>query len=114
LHKFILYFIYKINYLQQKKNLKEKFHYYISDMSTQQELTQQQALELLVSGVQAAQRKGAYNLEEAELLARACRVFVRPSTEQAAPQPPTSTQGQTTAPQKSLQPVNDPYNVQTI
>ncbi len=87
-----------------------------------QELTQQQALELLVSGVQAAQRKGAYNLEEAELLARACRVFVRQAPQESTstpvvPTPPT--QGQTTVPQppqqqSSLQPVNDPRNVQTI
>lgn len=76
-----------------------------------QELTQQQALELLVSGVQAAQRKGAYNLEEAELLARACRVFIRP----VPVQPPSQNQElQTPAPQSSLQPVNDPDNVQTI
>ena len=83
-----------------------------------QELNQQQALELLVSGVQAAQRKGAYNLEEAELLARACRVFVKPAPPQ---DPQESTQElQTPAPQPpqqqgSLQPpVNDPQNVQTI
>lgn len=83
-----------------------------SQQSFPQELTQQQALELLVNGVQVAQRKGAFNLEEAELLAKACRVFVR-----QAPQVPTEeqTQGlQTPAPQQSLQPVNDPQNVQTI
>ena len=85
-----------------------------SQQQIPQELNQQQALELLVSGVQAAQRKGAYNLEEAELLARACRVFVRPAPPQA---PQESTQElQTPAPQQqNLQPpVNDPQNVQTI
>ena len=84
-----------------------------------QELTQKQALELLVSGVQVAQQKGAYNLNEAELLARACRVFVTqqppapapPSPAQATP--PAETQGlQTPVPQPP--PVNDPQNVQTI
>lgn len=91
--------------------------------TTTPELTQQQALELLVSGVQAAQRKGSYNLEEAELLARACRVFVKPVA--PVPQPPTpssdkatppsQTQGlQTPVPQSPQQPVNDPQNVQTI
>ncbi len=100
-------------------NLKEKYDNYISNiMASQQqipqELTQQQALELLVSGVQAAQRKGAYNLEEAELLARACRVFVRQaqqseSTSQEALQTPVPQ-----PPQQNLQPVNDPRNVQTI
>lgn len=79
-------------------------------MSSQsQELTQQQALELLVSGVQAAQRKGSYSLEEAELLAKACRVFVRQATSQEALQTPVPQ-----PPQQNLQPVNDPQNVQTI
>jgi hypothetical protein len=92
-----------------------------STQQVPQELTQQQALELLVSGVQAAQRKGSYNLDEAELLARACRVFVRqtpqpaqetstPSTQEGlqtpVPQPPQSSQ--------QVPPVNDPQNVQTI
>lgn len=89
-------------------------------MATQQqipqELNQQQALELLVSGVQAAQRKGAYNLEEAELLAKACRVFIRQA--QPAQSEATSQEAlQTPAPQppqQNLQPVNDPQNVQTI
>lgn len=83
-----------------------------------QELTQQQALELLVNGVQVAQQKGAYNLNEAELLARACRVFVRqpaptPTPAPAQATPPAQTQGlQTPVPQPP--PVNDPQNVQTI
>lgn len=86
-----------------------------------QELTQQQALELLVSGVHAAQRKGVFSLEEAELLARACRVFVRPQPPQEVSSASTPTQGglQTPVPQPPQQtsqapPVNDPQNVQTI
>ena len=108
-----------------KNYLKEINYNDISKMATQeqipQELNQQQALELLVSGVNAAQRKGAFSLEEAELLARACRVFVKPApaqppqSESTTPQPEASQGLQTPAPQQSLRPpVNDPQNVQTI
>ena len=83
-----------------------------------QELTQQQALELLVSGVQAAQQKGAYNLNEAELLARACRVFLRQQTQGPTPQGQEALQTPVPQPpqtsQSSSPPVNDPQNVQTI
>ena len=96
-------------------------------------LTQQQALEVLVSGVQVAQRKGAFSLEEAELLARACRVFVKqqepvPQPEEVVQEPQqyqentghrenteTFTANQTPVRQSSLRPpVNDPQNIQTI
>ncbi len=103
-------------------------------MSTQipNELTQQQALEVLVSGVQVAQQKGAYNLQEAELISKACRVFIRPvpqeqtqSSEEVPQPPPTENQSQelqTPQPPQPLQyqkyqdlpPVNDPQNIQTI
>lgn len=76
-----------------------------------QDLTQQQALELLVNGVQVAQRKGAFSLEEAELLARACRVFV---VKQDSTTPSSTPGPQTPVQQQSLQPVNDPQNIQTI
>ena len=49
-------------------------------------LTQQQAIGLLVQGVQIAQQRGAYNLEEAELIAIAIRAF-KPAEEKAAEQP---------------------------
>lgn len=49
-------------------------------------LTQQQAIGLLVQGVQIAQQRGAYNLEEAELIAIAIRAF-KPAEEQPAQQP---------------------------
>ena len=48
-------------------------------------LTQQQAIGLLVQGVQIAQQRGAYNLEEAELIAIAIRAF-KPAEEQPAQQ----------------------------
>ena len=49
-------------------------------------LTQQQAIGLLVQGVQIAQQRGAYNLEEAELIAIAIRAF-KPAEEKAAEKP---------------------------
>ena len=51
-----------------------------------QTLTQQQAIGLLVQGVQIAQQRGAYNLEEAELIAIAIRAF-KPAEEKAAEKP---------------------------
>lgn len=84
------------------------------------ELTQQQALEVLISGVQVAQQKGSYNLQEAELISKACRVFVR-QDQPPPPQPPTDLQNQElqTPPvqhqkYQDLSPVNDPQNIQTI
>jgi hypothetical protein len=53
-------------------------------------LTQQQAIGLLVQGVQIAQQRGAYNLEEAELIAIAIRAF-KPVEEKAAAKPSTET-----------------------
>jgi len=52
-------------------------------------LTQQQAIGLLVQGVQIAQQRGAYNLEEAELIAIAIRAF-KPAEEKAAPAAPAT------------------------
>jgi len=52
-------------------------------------LTQQQAIGLLVQGVQIAQQRGAYNLEEAELIAIAIRAF-KPAEEKAAPATPAT------------------------
>lgn len=57
-------------------------------------LTQQQAIGLLVQGVQIAQQRGAYNLEEAELIAIAIRAF-RPQSEQQAAQQPTESAAET-------------------
>ena len=59
-------------------------------------LTQQQAIGLLVQGVQIAQQRGAYNLEEAELIAIAIRAF-KPAEEKTpapapAPAPATETE----------------------
>jgi hypothetical protein len=41
-----------------------------------QDLTPQQALSILIQGVNHAQSKGVYSLDDAELLAKAVRVFV--------------------------------------
>tara|TARA_R100001460_G_scaffold88060_2_gene129553 strand:- start:2788 stop:3063 length:276 start_codon:yes stop_codon:yes gene_type:complete len=43
------------------------------------ELNGQQALNVLIQAVRIAQGKGAYTLEDAELIARAIKVFVPPT-----------------------------------
>jgi hypothetical protein len=45
-------------------------------MENPQELTQAQAVNVLIQAVRIAQAKGAYTLEDAELVAKAIRVFV--------------------------------------
>ena len=40
-----------------------------------EELTQQQAIGLLIQGVEMAQARGAYNLNEAAIIAKAKRAF---------------------------------------
>lgn len=42
------------------------------------ELTQEQALSVLVQGIRIAQKAGAYSIEDAEILAKAIKVFVKP------------------------------------
>ena len=44
-----------------------------------QELTQPQALNVLIQAVRIAQGKGAFTLEDAELVAKAIKVFVPPA-----------------------------------
>ena len=44
-----------------------------------QELNQQQALNVLIQAVRIAQGKGAFTLEDAELVAKAIKVFVPPT-----------------------------------
>ena len=41
------------------------------------ELTQQQALNILIQAAKVGQSKGAYTLEEAELIAKSVKVFVK-------------------------------------
>lgn len=45
-------------------------------MENQQDLTQGQAVNVLIQAARIAQSKGAFSLEDAELVARAIRVFV--------------------------------------
>jgi|18_taG_2_1085343.scaffolds.fasta_scaffold51413_2 hypothetical protein len=55
-------------------------------MSTEQEEQAQtinQALNLLVQGVQVAQKRGAYNLSEAAILSRAVDALVTPTNDPA-------------------------------
>ena len=48
----------------------------------------QWALNTLVNGVHTAQRRGAFTLQEAELLSRAIRFFGNESPMQSMPEPP--------------------------
>jgi hypothetical protein len=45
-------------------------------MENQQDLTQGQAVNVLIQAARIAQSKGAFSLEDAELVARAIRIFV--------------------------------------
>ncbi len=45
-------------------------------MENSQELTQAQAINVLIQAVRIAQTKGAFTLEDAELVAKAIRLFV--------------------------------------
>jgi len=47
------------------------------------ELNGQQALNVLIQAVRIAQSKGAYTIEDAELISRAIKVFVPPTPEGA-------------------------------
>ena len=54
-----------------------------------QELNQGQALNVLIQAVRIAQGKGAYTLEDAELVAKAIKVFIppTPATEEGGEDP---------------------------
>jgi hypothetical protein len=45
-------------------------------MENPQELTQSQAVNVLIQAARIAQSKGAFTLEDAELVAKAIRVFI--------------------------------------
>jgi len=47
-------------------------------MEQQAQLTQEQALSVLVQAVKIAQSKGAFTLEDAEVIAKAVKVFAKP------------------------------------
>ena len=51
----------------------------------QGDLTPQQALNVLVQAVKIAQSKGAYTLEDSEVIAKAVRVFATPEKAADAP-----------------------------
>lgn len=54
-----------------------------STKPTQQQLNQAQAVNILIQAVRIAQSKGAYTLEDAELISQAIKVFIPPETEKA-------------------------------
>jgi hypothetical protein len=51
----------------------------MSTDQTQQEMNQGQAVNVLIQAARIAQQKGAFTLEDAELVAKAIRVFVPPT-----------------------------------
>jgi len=53
----------------------------MADNQGQQVETANQALNVLVQAVELAQKRGVYNLAEAELISQAVRIFVTPDTE---------------------------------
>jgi len=53
----------------------------MSTDQTQQEMNQGQAVNVLIQAARIAQQKGAFTLEDAELVAKAIRVFVPPTEE---------------------------------
>lgn len=55
------------------------------DASIPDKLTQQEALAILIQGVNVAQSKGVYSLDDAALIAKAVRTFVRPKVAEEAP-----------------------------
>lgn len=46
-------------------------------MSSQETLTQEKAVQVLIQGVMVAQKRGAFQLEEAEMLSKAVKCFVK-------------------------------------
>jgi len=59
------------------------FNNFKKTTSMNTELTQEQALGVLIQGVRLAQKAGAFSLEDAELLAKAIKVFVPKQEAQA-------------------------------
>lgn len=68
-------------------------------MENPQELTQGQAVNVLIQAARIAQSKGAFTLEDAELVAKAIRVFVPTS------QTPEGTDPVMNAEPEAVQPV---------
>ena len=53
----------------------------MSTETTQQEMNQGQAVNVLIQAARIAQAKGAFTLEDAELVSKAIKVFVPPTEE---------------------------------
>ena len=53
----------------------------MTDNQEQQIETANQALNMLVQGVELAQKRGAYSLEEAAMISQAIKVLTPPSTD---------------------------------
>lgn len=57
-----------------------------SSSGTQEITSQPQALGILLNAIEVAQRRGAFNLDEAELLSRARKLFIKQDTSTTAPE----------------------------
>jgi len=62
------------------------------------ELNPQQAISVLIQAVNFAQSKGIYSLEDAEILSKAVKVFVKKEDKPAADAPVTDPTAETVAP----------------
>jgi hypothetical protein len=62
------------------------------------ELNPQQAISVLIQAVNFAQSKGVYSLEDAEILSKAVKVFVKKEDKPAADAPVTEPTAETVTP----------------
>ncbi len=67
-------------------------------MENPQELTQGQAVNVLIQAARIAQSKGAFTLEDAELVAKAIRVFVPTNQTPEGTDPVMNTEPEAIAP----------------
>ncbi len=59
-----------------------------TENTTQEEMNQGQAVNVLIQAARIAQAKGAFTLEDAELVSKAIKVFVPPTEETAEGEDP--------------------------
>ena len=59
-----------------------------TENTTQEEMNQGQAVNVLIQAARIAQAKGAFTLEDAELVSKAIKVFVPPTEETAEDEDP--------------------------
>jgi hypothetical protein len=67
----------------EKENIKEE----PINKVNPENLTQDQALGVLIQGIRIAQKAGAFSLEDAEILSKAIKVFIPPKPVNESPDP---------------------------